>query len=160
MVKHALIAALSWPRGVIGREGRFAVAYSSGAAGVSGSLLGGSILVMGRRTYESLRRPGLPGANVMGAFPTFTGPAGNQWGAHILFLGGASEGSCLRLRSQFSLRGGRKIFRRALELPSLERLYLSWVMVEGGGRYVLSADPEGVGGISGGRYLCRGAGGE
>jgi dihydrofolate reductase len=91
MVKHALIAALSWPRGVIGREGRLPW-HIPLELRVFRELTWGGILVMGRRTYESLRRPALAGANVMGAFPTFTGPAGNQWGAHILFLGGASEG--------------------------------------------------------------------
>ena len=128
MVKHALIAALSWPRGVIGRKGRLPW-HIPLELRLFRELTWGGILVMGRRTYESLRRPALPGRTLWVLSRHLQVPPETS-GVRIFSSSEALLEALPEAQKPVFFAGGEEIFRRALELPSLERLYLSWVMVE------------------------------
>jgi len=128
MVKQALIAALSWPRGVIGREGRLPW-HIPMELRVFRELTWGGILVMGRRTYESLRRPALPGRTLWVLSRHLQVPPETR-GVQIFSSWEALLKAFPEAQKPVFFAGGEEIFRRALELPSLERLYLSWVMAE------------------------------
>jgi dihydrofolate reductase len=128
MVKQALIAALSWPRGVIGWKGRLPW-HIPLELRVFRELTWGGILVMGRRTYESLKRPALPGRTLWVLSRHLQVPP-ETGGVRIFSSWDALLEALPEAQKPVFFAGGEEIFRRALELPSLERLYLSWVMAE------------------------------
>ncbi len=102
------------------------MAYSYGAAAISGATWG--ILVMGRRTCESLRRPVLPGRTLWvlsDIYGSRRKPVGCAYS-----LPGRRFWKALPEAQKSVFFAGRRFFAGLLELPSLERLYLSWVMVE------------------------------
>ncbi len=137
---QALIAALSWPSRVMGREGRLPW-HIPLELRLFRQITWGGILVMGRRTYESLGRATLPGRHLWivskSLSPTSmpdTTKVYPSWEALVEALPSAS--------SPVFFAGGAAIFAKALELPTLEKLYLSWVMAEVAGDTYFPAIPE------------------
>lgn len=137
---QVLIAALSWPSQVIGRQGRLPW-HIPLELRLFRQITWGGILVMGRRTYESLGRPTLPGRTLwVISHHLVTTPASPEvtifpsWEAMLSALPGAQK--------PVFFAGGEAIFRKALELPTLERLYLSWIMAEVAGDTYFPAIPE------------------
>ncbi len=137
---QALIAALSWPSQVIGRQGRLPW-HIPLELRLFRQITWGGILVMGRRTYESLGRPTLPGRTLWVISRSLsTAPEAGEiklfpsWEALVEALPHAQK--------PVFFAGGEAIFRKALELPTLERLYLSWIMAEVAGDTYFPAIPE------------------
>ncbi len=137
---QALIAALSWPSQVIGRQGHLPW-HIPLELRLFRQITWGGILVMGRRTYESLGRSTLPGRIlwVLSRSLSTTPEAGEiklfpSWEALVEALPGTQK--------PVFFAGGEAIFRKALELPTLERLYLSWIMAEVAGDTYFPAIPD------------------
>jgi len=137
---QAIIAALSWPSRVIGRQGRLPW-YIPLELRLFRQITWGGILVMGRRTYESLGRPSLPGRTlwVLSRSLSITPEVGEI----KLFPCWESLVEALpHTQKPVFFAGGEAIFRKALELPTLERLYLSWILAEVMGDTHFPAIPE------------------
>jgi dihydrofolate reductase len=83
---------------------------------------------MGRRTYESLGRPNLPGRElwVLSQNLSYPLPAGVQRFPSWEVLGDALS----QVHKPVFFAGGEQIFTLALQLPSVEYLLLSWVFTE------------------------------
>lgn len=121
-----LIAAISWPTGVIGRAGGLPWRIPLELA-LFRHLTWGGILVMGRKTYESLGRSELPGRVIWvlstqrppGSLPTHL-QVFRDWQTLLEALEGVSQ--------PVFFAGGALLFKKALSLPQLGRLYISWVM--------------------------------
>ena len=135
-----LIAALSWPLRVIGRQGRLPW-HIPLELRLFREVTWGGILVMGRRTYESLGRRTLPGRTLWVISQGLSPDPGNHevvifpsWEAVVNALPGAQK--------PVFFAGGETVFRKALELPTLERLYLSWIMAEVAGDTYFPPIPE------------------
>jgi dihydrofolate reductase len=101
----------------------------------------GGILVMGRRTYESLKRPALPGRTLWVLSRHLQVPP-ETGGVRIFSSWDALLEALPEAQKPVFFAGGEEIFRWALELPSLERLYLSWVMAEVEGDIYFPPIPE------------------
>jgi len=129
-VSQALIAALSWPHQVIGHRGRLPW-HITLELQLFREVTWGDIVVMGRRTYESLPRTFLPGRELWVLSRSLK--TGSAPGVSVLPSWQALLEKSAQVEKPLFFAGGADIFRQALELPSVQTLYLSWVMtaVEG-----------------------------
>jgi len=86
---------------------------------------------MGRHTYESLPRTSLPGRKLWVLSRSLK--TGSAPGVSVLPSWQALLEKSAQVEKPLFFAGGADIFRQALELPSVQTLYLSWVMtaVEG-----------------------------
>ncbi len=121
-----LIAAVSWPTGVIGRAGRLPWRIPLELA-LFRQLTWGGILVMGRKTYESLGRAELPGRTIW-ALSKQSGLLSSSPRVRVFGDWEALLEALARQTSPVFFAGGALLFEKALNLPQLERLYISWVM--------------------------------
>ncbi|MCX8112859.1 MAG: dihydrofolate reductase [Bacteroidia bacterium] len=119
----SIVAAAAYPNRVIGRSGRLPW-HLPLELRLFRSLTWGGILIMGRHTWESIGRP-LQGREIWVLSRTL---ASHQ--SVKLFPEPESLLKALRLedRPAFFV-GGERLYRWALTLPEVNRLFLTWVFM-------------------------------
>jgi len=117
-----VIAALSYPHRLIGYKGRLPWHLPLELQLFRHRTWGG-ILVIGRRTWESLQRP-LPGRElwVLSRTLTLELPMVRVFSTPEALLVALAE-----VRKPVFFAGGAEIYRWALSLPQVDTLWLTWV---------------------------------
>lgn len=117
-----VIAALSYPHRIIGRQGRLPWHLPLELQLFRHRTWGG-ILVIGRRTWESLQRP-LPGRElwILSRTLTLNLPTVQVFSTPEALLSGLVE-----IRRPVFFAGGAEIYRWALSLPQVKTLWITWV---------------------------------
>ncbi|MCS7297782.1 MAG: dihydrofolate reductase [Bacteroidia bacterium] len=117
----SIVAAVSYPERVIGWKGRLPW-HLPLELRLFRTLTWGGILVMGRRTWESLRKP-LSGRHIW-----VLGKHTEPHPAIQVFRTLSALTEALREATlPIFFVGGEQIFRWALGLPQVSRLYLTWI---------------------------------
>lgn len=122
----SIIAALSVPGRVIGRDGRMPWRLPADLARFK-ALTMGHTLLMGRRTYQSLAGRDLPGRQTI----VLTRDHPDQFPQTVSVAGSLEAGLALAnqalMEDELFLAGGGMLYRQALEQGLVDRMYLTFV---------------------------------
>lgn len=117
----SVVAAASYPERVIGRGGKLPW-HLPLELRLFRSLTWGGILVMGRRTWESIGKP-LPGREIwVLTRQSLSHPEVKVFSAKENLLE-----ALRRAQRPIFFVGGAQVYAWALTLPEVERLYITWV---------------------------------
>ncbi|MCS7189181.1 MAG: dihydrofolate reductase [Bacteroidia bacterium] len=118
----SIVASLSHPNRVIGKGGRLPW-HLPLELRLFRELTWGGVLVMGRKTWQSIARP-LPGREIWVLSRT-------QEPLPVTRVFPSKDSLLKALRTTeipVFFTGGEKIFQWALSLPEVKKMYLSWIM--------------------------------